>query len=158
MSNPIATQSRKDSLAPRSTLAATPREPSAFMRTTDQSPSRTFHVSVCVPTPEAEAAQKRLLGRRPFRRASRDRKVCEPEGIEVDVLDVRVGHGSQVPGDLRLRPNAYEERLIARTLAADPNLAEPALIQDPPLSLGIDFKPRAGQRVGRRRKPLGRRR
>jgi hypothetical protein len=34
-------------------------EPSAFMRTTDQSPSRTFQVSVCVPTPEAEAAQKR---------------------------------------------------------------------------------------------------
>ena len=58
-SNPIATQSRKDSLAPRSMSAATPREPSAFIRTTDQSPSRTFHVTVCVPTPEAEAAQKR---------------------------------------------------------------------------------------------------
>src|SRR6266508_1432680 len=59
MSNPVATQSRNDSLAPRSTSAATPREPSAFIRTTDQSPSRTFHVTVCVPTPEAETAQKR---------------------------------------------------------------------------------------------------
>jgi len=58
MSSPIATQSRNDSLAPRSTSAVTPREPSAFIRTTDQSPSRTFQVSVCVPTPEAEAAQK----------------------------------------------------------------------------------------------------
>src|SRR4051794_13927265 len=58
MSSPIATQSRKDSLAPRSTSAATPREPSAFMRTTDQSPSGPFHVNVWVPTPEAEAAQK----------------------------------------------------------------------------------------------------
>src|SRR6266540_6095353 len=57
-STPIATQSRKDILAPTSMSAATPREPSEFMRTTDQSPSRTFHVSVCVPTPEAEAAQK----------------------------------------------------------------------------------------------------
>jgi len=57
-SDPIATQSRKESLAPRSMSASTPREPSAFMRTTVQSPSRTFHVSVCVPTPEAEAAQK----------------------------------------------------------------------------------------------------
>ena len=139
-------------------MAATPREPSAFMRTTDQSPSRTFHVSVCVPTPEAEAAQKRLVGRRAVRRASCDRKVGDPEGIEVDVLDIRVGHGSQVPGDVRLRPDAYKERLIARTLAADPDLAEPVLIQDPARSLGIDFKPAAGQCVGRRRKSLGRRR
>src|SRR5215468_11267813 len=54
-SNPIATQSRNDSLAPRSMSAAMPREPSAFMTTTDQSPSRTFQVTVCVPTPEAEA-------------------------------------------------------------------------------------------------------
>src|SRR5215468_11085625 len=54
-SDPIATQSRNDSLAPRSMSAAMPREPSAFMTTTDQSPSRTFQVTVCVPTPEAEA-------------------------------------------------------------------------------------------------------
>jgi hypothetical protein len=58
MSNPIATQIRKESLAPRSMWASTPREPSAFIRTIDQSPSRTFHVNVCVPTPDAEAAQK----------------------------------------------------------------------------------------------------
>ena len=57
--NPIATQSRNDSLAPTSMSATTPREPSAFIRTTDQSPSRTFHVTVCVPTPDAETAQKR---------------------------------------------------------------------------------------------------
>ena len=58
MSTPIATQSKNYSLAPRSTSAATPREPSAFMRTTDQSPSRTFQVTVCLPWPEADAAQK----------------------------------------------------------------------------------------------------
>src|SRR5438034_8957880 len=58
MSNPIATQSRNDSFAPRSTSAATPREPSAFMRTTDQSPSRTFQLTVWLPGPEADAAQK----------------------------------------------------------------------------------------------------
>ena len=58
MSSPIATQSKNDSLAPRSTSAATPREPSAFIRTTDQLPSRTFQVTICLPSPEADAAQK----------------------------------------------------------------------------------------------------
>src|SRR5512132_512619 len=57
-STPIATQIKNDSLAPRSTSAATPREPSAFIRTTDQSPSRTSQVTVCFPGPEADAAQK----------------------------------------------------------------------------------------------------
>ena len=65
-STPIAIQSRKDILAPTSMSAATPREASEFMRTTDQSPSRTFHVSVWVPTPEAEAAQKRWSGGGPW--------------------------------------------------------------------------------------------
>lgn len=68
-------------------------EHAAEEQETDQSPSRTFHVSVCVPTPEAEAAQKHCSRRRPLGHASRDWKVRDSEGIEVNVLDIRVGHG-----------------------------------------------------------------
>jgi hypothetical protein len=49
---PIATQSKNDSLAPTSISAATPGEPSAFIRTTDQSPPRTFEVMVWLPGSE----------------------------------------------------------------------------------------------------------
>ena len=43
--------SRNGSLAPARTSVATPREPSAFITTTDQSPSRTRQSSVWVPRP-----------------------------------------------------------------------------------------------------------
>ena len=43
------------------------------------------------------------------------------EGIEVEVLDIRVSDGPEVPGDLRLRPDADEERLPGGALAADPD-------------------------------------
>ena len=158
MSNPIATQSRKDSLAPRSMSALTPREPSAFIRTTDQSPSRTFHVSVCVSHPEGGGGPEALLRRRRLRRASREREVRGSEGVEVDVLDVRVGDVSEVPGDLRLRPDADEQGLVVGALAADPDARTSSRSRPQHLSVGVDLEPRARQRVGRRRKPLGRRR
>src|SRR5919108_684527 len=40
---------------PALTFASTLAEPSAFMTTTDQLPLRTFHSSVCVPSPLAVA-------------------------------------------------------------------------------------------------------
>jgi hypothetical protein len=92
-----------------------------------------------------------------LRRAACDWKVRDSEGIEVDVLDIRVGDASQVLGHSRLRANADEEHLRAGTLAADPNLAEPAVIQEPARSVGIYLKPRARQGVGRGRKTLARR-
>src|SRR6185295_11975937 len=44
----------------------------------------------------------------------------------------------------------------AGTFAADPNLAEPAVVQDPAGSVGVDFEPGTRESVGRRRKALGR--
>ena len=49
---------------PTLTSALTPGEPSAFMRTTRQSPERSRHVSSCSPVPDADAAQiEREAGR-----------------------------------------------------------------------------------------------
>jgi hypothetical protein len=44
-------------LAPAFTPASTPCEPSAFMTSTDQSPSSTSHVSFCVPARWVSAAR-----------------------------------------------------------------------------------------------------
>src|SRR4029077_8032467 len=98
-----------------------------------------------------------LLRRRPLWRASFAWKGRDSEGIKVAVLDVRVGDASQVLGYSRLWANANEEHLRAGTLAADPNLAKPAVIQEPARSVSIDLKPRARQGVGLGRKALARR-
>ena len=44
--------------------------------------------------PGSRGRPEGLLGRRRLRRAPRDRQICDAEGIEVQVLDIRVGDGS----------------------------------------------------------------
>src|SRR5204863_6679523 len=94
--------------------------------------------------PRGGGRPEALLRRRPLRRASGNWKVSDSEGIEVDVLNTRVRDTSQVLGDSRFRPNGDEEHLRAGTVTADPNLAEPAVIQQPARSVGTDVEPRAG--------------
>ena len=158
MSNPVATQSRNDSLAPRSTSAATPREPSAFIRTTDQSPSRTFHVSVCVPTPEAEAAQKLCSvggarGAPPETERYVARKGSKSISWTFACATVPRYLATSACGPIpmkRVLPPELSPRI--RTL---PNQLS---FRTQPSPCGVDFEPRARQRVGRSREPLGRRR
>jgi hypothetical protein len=49
---------RSGTSTPALTPASTPREPSAFITTTDQLPSSTSQATVCLSAPWAEAAQK----------------------------------------------------------------------------------------------------
>ena len=98
------------------------------MRTTDQSPSRTFHVTVCVPVPKAETAQNCCAVGGPCGGPPAIGRYPDTERIDLDVLDVRVSDASEVLGDSHLRPDADEERLRAGwALAADLNLAEPVV-------------------------------
>ena len=53
-----ARRAERRSFAPALTSASTPREPSAFITTTDQEPSSTSQVIVWRPAPVADAAQK----------------------------------------------------------------------------------------------------
>src|SRR5207247_2696824 len=75
------------------------------------------------------------------------------------LVDGRVRDAYEVPGDIRLRPDADEEQPPAGgALPADPNLAEPVVVPEPVGPISINLEPSARQRVGRGRKPLGRRR
>jgi hypothetical protein len=100
-----------------------------------------------------------LRRRRPLWRASCDWTVLDAERIDLDVLDVRVRHASEVPGDRRLGPDANEEPFPAGgALPADPNLAGPVIVPEPVGPISINLEPSARQRIGRGCKPLGRRR
>ena len=106
--------SRKPICAPALTSAWTPGEPSAFITTTDQSPSRTSQVSVCVPAPCTEASQMCCFaGRRAV--AAGALAVVGMERASVDVLDDRVVDAAQVGGHVARAGDADEHGACRRS-------------------------------------------
>ena len=126
------------------------------IRTTDQSPSRTFQVRVWFrlrrPRPP-----RRLLGRRPLRCASGDRQICDMEGIEVEVLDIAWATDPRYLATSACGPMPMKSVFSPGSRRG----SEPCRTssrQDPALSVGVNLEPRARQGVGRGREPLARRR
>jgi hypothetical protein len=119
-------------------------------QTADQSPSRaSFQVSVWVPIPDAEAAQKDCSVGGACGAPPVTRQICDAEGIEVEVLDIRVCDGSEIPGNLRLWPMPMKSVSPAGLSPRIRTLPNQLSIQDPSLSVGVNLKPRAREGVGR---------
>ena len=145
---PQATSSSEVTFTPARTPAAMPGVPSAFMTTTDQSPSWTFQSSVRVPGPCGRGVPEAARGRRDDARAAGDGALGRVERVEVDVGDDRVRGAAQVALDVAGAGDADEQVLVAARRDADAQVPVAAVAQDGADAVEVDVEVVGGQRGG----------